>query len=59
MRKLFQDANECSAYRVYSKQISEKINRITAADLKEAISHQQQPEESHQVIGFALPQVCE
>lgn len=59
MRKLFQDANECSAYRVYSKQILEKINRITAADLKEAISHQQQPEESHQVIGFALPQVCE
>ena len=52
MRKLFQEANECSAWRIFNSGVKNPKYCITAADIKEAINYQAANLEQARVIGF-------
>lgn len=53
MRKLFQEAKECSAFRIYNSSMENLSYCITASDIKTAVNYQTPVHETVRVIGFA------
>ena len=52
MRKLFQEAKECCANRIYNSSEKNPAYRITTADIKEATHYQTPATEPVRMIGF-------